>query len=147
MSYCKFLKGLSRENALTILKQCGCGRKASRTRIPISLAVEGNCALLPDVQIALYRIAQEALNNIAKHAKASQATVTLSCEPERVELCISDDGRGFDPQSISPHHLGVGIMHERAKAIGATLKIESQPGYGTRIVVAWEDEERGKHNE
>jgi len=119
----------------------------SRTRIPISLAVEGNCALLPDVQIALYRIAQEALNNIAKHAKASQATVSLSCEPKKVELCISDDGRGFDPKSISPHHLGVGIMHERAKAIGATLKIESQPGCGTQVVVAWEDEERGKHDE
>jgi len=119
----------------------------SRTRIPISLALEGNCSLLPDVQIALYRIAQEALNNVAKHAKASQATVTLSCKPEKVELCISDDGRGFDPKSISPHHLGVGIMHERARSIGAILKIESQPGYGTQIVVAWEDEERGKKDE
>jgi len=118
----------------------------SRTRIPISLAVEGDCSLLPDVQIALYRIAQEALNNVAKHAKASQATVTLRCQRERVELCICDDGRGFDPKSISADHLGVGIMYERAKAIGATLKVESQPGSGTQIVVAWEDEERGKHD-
>lgn len=119
----------------------------NRTGIPISLTIAGDCSLLPDVQIALYRIAQEALNNVAKHAKASQATVSLSCQPRGVELCISDDGRGFDPDPITPDHLGIGIMHERAKAIGATLRIESQPGCGTQVVAAWQDQEQGKEDE
>jgi nitrate/nitrite-specific signal transduction histidine kinase len=77
--------------------------------------------------------------------EASQATVTLCCQPERVELSVSDDGCGFDPNSISPDHLGLGIMHERAKAIGATLKIESQPGSGTqdrRDLAKWGDTQR-----
>jgi nitrate/nitrite-specific signal transduction histidine kinase len=65
----------------------------------------------------------------------------------RVELCISDDGRGFDPQDIPPQRLGVGIMRERAEAIGATISIESQVGQpalgipgGTRVTVVWEEQ-------
>jgi signal transduction histidine kinase len=119
----------------------------SRTRVPISLTVEGDCVLPPDVQVALYRISQEALNNVAKHAKASQANVTLCCQPEQVELSVSDDGCGFAPDSISPDHLGVGIMYERAKAIGAMLKIESQPGSGTQVVVTWQVGENNKEDE
>jgi signal transduction histidine kinase len=100
------------------------------------------------VKVALYRIAQEALNNMAKHAGASQATVSLQCalpqaggkEGAGVELQVSDDGRGFDVSSIPPDHLGVGIMRERAESIGTTLVIESQIGHGTRVVVVWNDE-------
>jgi signal transduction histidine kinase len=57
-----------------------------------------------------------------------------------VELCISDDGRGFDPDTIPPDHLGVGIMRERAEAIGATLTIESEVGHGTEVMVVWNKE-------
>ena len=106
-----------------------------RTRIPIKLTIEGDNCLLPDVQIALYRIAQEALNNVAKHAEASQSAVNLRCWSGGAELRISDNGRGFDPSQISPAHLGVGIMRERAKSIGAALAIDSQPGQGTKIKV------------
>jgi signal transduction histidine kinase len=56
-----------------------------------------------------------------------------------VELQISDDGRGFDPQSVPSDCLGLGIMRERAAAIGARLSIESQPGHGTQIFVVWEN--------
>jgi signal transduction histidine kinase len=115
----------------------------SRTRVPIELVADGDCSLPPEMQIALYRITQEALNNIAKHARASQATVELRCQPDRVELCISDDGRGFEPSSISPEHLGVGIMRERAKAIGAELEIESQLGGGTQLMVTWQNTRQG----
>jgi len=90
------------------------------------------------VKVALYRIAQEALNNVAKHSGASQATVRLHCQAERVGLCISDDGRGFDPGETSPDSLGLGIMRERVGAIGATLRIESQIGGGTRVTVGWQ---------
>jgi two-component system nitrate/nitrite sensor histidine kinase NarX len=73
--------------------------------------------------------------------------VNLCCQPEGVELHISDDGRGFDPNAISSDHLGVGIMRERARTIGATLKIESRPGSGTQVVVAWQDREGSKQDE
>jgi PAS domain S-box-containing protein len=111
----------------------------SRARVPVSLTVEGQCQLPPDVQIALYRIAQEALNNVARHAGAGQAIVSLRCQPQAVELCISDDGRGFDPAHVAHDHLGVGIMRERAEAIDALLRVDSRPGCGTQIVVVWPD--------
>jgi len=121
-----------------------------RARVPVAVEVEGECDLPPEAKVALYRIAQEALNNVAKHAGASQAAVGLRCAPpfppdfggERggawgVELRISDDGRGFDPESIPPESLGLGIMRERAAAVGATLMVESEIGGGTEVVVVW----------
>jgi signal transduction histidine kinase len=117
-----------------------------RARVPVTLEVEGECDLEAEVKVALYRIAQEALNNVAKHAGATRATVSLRCltspaggmEPEmRVELIIRDGGIGFDDGSIAPNSLGLGIMRERAEAIGAALTIESQPGAGTQIEVVW----------
>jgi PAS domain S-box-containing protein len=108
-----------------------------RARIPVTLVVEGQCDLAPDVQIGFYRIAQEALNNVARHAGASQATVHLCCRDAQIELHICDDGQGFDPSSVAPQHLGLGIMRERAEAIGATLRIESEPGCGARVGVVW----------
>ena len=53
---------------------------------------------------------------------------------------ISDDGRGFDPEGIPPESLGLGIMRERAEAIGATLKVESEIGYGTEVMVVWTED-------
>jgi signal transduction histidine kinase/predicted hydrocarbon binding protein len=117
-----------------------------RARVSVVLDAEGECDLEAEVKVALYRIAQEALNNVAKHAGATQATITLHClaapsEGERpraqVELVIRDDGKGFDPGGITPSSLGIGIMRERADAIGAALTIESQPGDGTQINVLW----------
>jgi nitrate/nitrite-specific signal transduction histidine kinase len=104
------------------------------------------CALSPDVHVALYRIAQEALNNIAKHARASQVDVVLRHAGHaedggaRVELCIRDDGCGFDTTCIPPDRLGLSIMRERAQAIGARLEIESKIDTGTRISVVMEGE-------
>jgi GAF domain-containing protein len=121
-----------------------------RARVPVTVAVEGQRPLPPDVKVALYRIAHEALNNVAKHAGASQATVSLCCTPPfppeiggeqrgGVELRVSDDGRGFDSESIPPESLGLGIMRERAEAIGAMLTVESEIGHGTEVVVVWMD--------
>ena len=120
----------------------------NRVRLPVSLKTEKFDLLPPDVQIALYRISQEALNNVAKHATASRAEVqlrprsftTLKNEPKStagLELRISDDGHGFDPDKISPGSFGLDIMQERAEAIGAELKIYSQIGRGTEIIVRW----------
>jgi len=114
-----------------------------RTRVPMSLSLDGNCRLPADVQIALYRIVQEALNNVAKHAGANHVSVDLSCQPHRAEVNIVDDGAGFDPTEVLSDRLGLGIMRERAQGIGADLEIDSQPGRGTQILVLWQDTGRG----
>ena len=111
---------------------------SARTELPVSLTVAGDCQLSPRVQIAYYRITQEALNNIIKHARANRAWVNLKCEKDRVTLRVGDDGRGFDPDSHQFHQLGLKIMRERAEAIGATLTIKSQPGQGTTVSVVWQ---------
>jgi signal transduction histidine kinase len=129
-----------------------------RARIPVAVVVEEPSSLPPDVQVALYRIAQEALNNVAKHARATQVTILLKlstpAEPEAVasrshanstrdelsrelELRITDNGRGFAANSVSREHLGLRIMRERAESIGATLTVDSQPGQGTQVLAVW----------
>ncbi len=108
-----------------------------RTQMPVTTTVDGDCDLPPEVRIALYRIAQEALNNTVKYARATKASVNLLCEPGRVLLRISDDGRGFDPSQAQPHQLGLQIMHERAQDIDAELEIRSGPGHGTELFVEW----------
>jgi signal transduction histidine kinase len=65
----------------------------------------------------------------------------LICSDHGVKLCIQDDGAGFSTTNISSDHLGLGIMRERAEAIGAKLTITSQPGEGTRIEAAWKEPE------
>jgi signal transduction histidine kinase/ligand-binding sensor domain-containing protein len=109
-----------------------------RSRVRVDVQIEGEYSQMGlDVKVALYRIAQEALNNVAKHSGASQATVRLCCGPEKVALHVADDGRGFDVDAIPPEHLGVGIMRERAEAIGADLTVDSEPGHGTEVSVVW----------
>lgn len=110
--------------------------------IPVDLAVDGNRPLPPDVQIAIYRIAQEALNNVERHSGASQARLVLDCRDKRVELSISDDGSGFDVSRVGTESLGLGIMRERAEGIQAKLDVDSAVGDGTKITVVWSDEMR-----
>lgn len=110
----------------------------ARARLPVTLTIDGEPPTLPpDVQLALYRIAQEALNNVTKHAQASAVSVDLKIDDDLLTLRIEDNGRGFDPSTIPPDHMGVSIMRERAETIGAVLEIDSQPGKGTRLQVQW----------
>jgi PAS domain S-box-containing protein len=114
-----------------------------RTNIPIhvvetrSESLQEQKALPADVQVALYRLCQEGLNNIAKHAGASQVDIQLQYESGAVELCIRDDGRGFDLEQTLPGHYGLSMMRERATDVGAVLSINSQPGRGTEIIIRW----------
>ena len=113
---------------------------SGQTRVPIQLTVEGDTMLEPERQVALYRIAQEALNNMAKYARASQAWVGLRCGAASGQLEVADDGCGFDVEAATaaPERLGLGIMRERAEAIGAHFAVESLPGQGTRVCVRWQ---------
>jgi signal transduction histidine kinase len=120
----------------TLLKQLGDGI-AARHDIPLDVEVGQPCELPPEVHVALYRIAQEALSNVAKHAEASQVAVKLACEDAATQLTITDNGQGFDPDEVPAEHMGLDIMRERVDAIGAAMTITSQPGAGTSIVVTW----------
>jgi GAF domain-containing protein/ligand-binding sensor domain-containing protein len=119
-----------------------------RTGIPVEVKVDGRCDISGDVHVALYRIAQESLNNIIKHSRAGKAHVIMRCTTiagngsadrpvQQIELRIVDDGIGFDPLGVTPDHLGLGIIRERAEAIDASLSINSAPGAGTQIIVLW----------
>lgn len=110
-----------------------------RTNIPITLSINGKGTLPTDAQVVFYRLCQEALNNIAKHARASQVVMTLNYGADLAELTIQDNGEGFDTIKIPPGHYGLNIMQERAEAIDALLSITSQVGQGTEIKISWEN--------
>jgi PAS domain S-box-containing protein len=108
-----------------------------RTHIAAEVIVEGDVSMLPQAQVAFYYIAQEALNNIVKHAGASEATVYLRGTPEAVALSIGDNGRGFGLEQIPATSMGLRIIKERAASIGASLAIDTALGRGTTITVTW----------
>jgi signal transduction histidine kinase len=118
------------------------GAQLSR-RTGIAATVEGPedlDRLASAIEIGLCRIVQEALNNVAKHARARHVTITVSVEGGKLGLVVSDDGTGFDPEAVlrrpDPGRWGLITMRERAQACGGTLTIDSAPGKGTRIIVA-----------
>ncbi|MBE0687024.1 MAG: PAS domain S-box protein [Anaerolineaceae bacterium] len=110
----------------------------ARARIPTDLEIDGNYDLPVDVKIGFYRIAQEALNNISKHADPERVTISLSFYTETVDLIVEDDGQGFDiSQNSGTDHYGLRIMKERADEIGAQLSITSQINHGTKVHLQW----------
>lgn len=108
-----------------------------RARLPVSVSVSGDGTIPAETKVAFYRIAQEALNNVAKHSQATRSNVALIYREHEVALVVEDNGRGFDVQKAPTSHLGLGIMKERAEAMGGKLSIESQVGEGTRVEVVW----------
>jgi PAS domain S-box-containing protein len=110
-----------------------------RTSLPVTLTVSGEFILPAEVQVAFYRICQEALNNVAKHSKASHIEIDLKQEGDVTEMRIHDDGLGFDPEQAFSGHYGLGMMRERAENAGAQLTITSRPGHGTELLMSWTD--------
>lgn len=108
----------------------------ARRQVEVTLATEELQPIPPDVQITFFRIAQEAINNITKHAQATAVQVHLVSNMKRVTLTISDNGRGFDVKRVAMG-FGLGSMQERANAIFARLKVKSSPQQGTQITVTW----------
>ena len=110
--------------------------------IPITFRRLGReLRLPPDAELALYRMTQEGLSNIQRHAQATQATVQIEFAPERVILTISDNGSGFEvpksPAEFAPHgHFGLLGLYERAELLNAVLEIYSEPNEGTRLAVS-----------
>lgn len=117
---------------------------AGRARIPVNLEVKGDTRPLPpDVQIVFYRIAQEALNNVFKHANATEVNVCLDYQPNSVDLRICDNGRGFNPAGVSAERLGLKIMRERAEGVNAIFGLTNVDQGGTLVSLRWAGEKTG----
>ena len=111
---------------------------SGRINIPVTITVAEDVILPAETQVAFYRVCQEALNNITKHAKASQVDIDLKHEGTGVELYVRDDGKGFDlEQTTISGHYGLSMMRERAEAVGALLTVTSQSGHGTQLNMHW----------
>ncbi len=119
-----------------------------RSGVEVNVEAEGECRVPTNVHVTIYRIAQEALNNIIKHAGASRVALSLKCGEsdsagngaglKSLELRVHDDGRGFDPTDDTSDGLGLKIIRERAESIGANLELKSAAGEGTTLIVLWE---------
>jgi len=108
-----------------------------KTKIPIFVEIEKKYGYSHKIEVSFYRIAQEALNNIVKHSSASKAKLALKSLASKITLDIEDDGVGFSNKNSSSENLGLIIMKERAELIGASFRLESNPGKGTKISVTY----------
>lgn len=126
------------ERSLGQQLQLLCTSVSGQLIIPIRLEILNDAILNPQVQLAFYRVAQETLNNIVKHAGAGEVEVFLDCTAAAATLTVCDNGHGFDPANIGPGSLGLAMMQERAAMIGAELTIASEPGGGTSVTLRWQ---------
>ena len=112
-------------------------RQLRALRARHALEIVGNLGEEPDaplpVKEAIYRVAQEALHNIVKHARATRVEVTVRSDPSGLDLEIRDNGVGFDASASFPGHLGLRSMHERVEALSGAFSIATAPGSGTRL--------------
>jgi signal transduction histidine kinase len=104
--------------------------------VDLTLGELDACNLQPEVQIRLYRILQEALTNVARHAEAKVVSIVFSRSATALEVVVTDNGRGFDTKAVavSSSRLGIQGMRERAAMLGGTVSFTSK-GRGTRILV------------
>jgi signal transduction histidine kinase len=108
-----------------------------RSGVEIHVDISRDCDMEPDAKLTFYRIAQEALNNVAKHSAATHASLVLIQRAGVVELVVADNGRGFDLAKTKPDSFGLDIMRERAESVGADLRVASAPGEGTQVTLIW----------
>jgi two-component system sensor histidine kinase UhpB len=105
---------------------------AEQARIPVERRLQADLPLSAEEELVVYRVAQEALTNVIRHARAGRVQLELTCRQGRTTLTVRDDGRGLAPGSL-PSSNGIRGMRERAMLIGATLSVESSPGAGTVV--------------
>ncbi len=109
------------------------GRFEERTGVGCRIVVEGADEPPREVATAAFRVLQEALTNVARHAEAQSVTITLGLGPREARLVVADDGRGFDPTTMRQRSLGLVGMRERAAALGGALAVRGEPGRGTVV--------------
>ena len=110
---------------------------AQRHHLAASCSVEGSePRIAPERQLALFRILQEALSNVGRHANATRLTVQLRFGRAGIELSVADDGAGFVVDEVGGGHYGLRSMRERAERVGGSVDVTSAPGEGTRVAIA-----------
>jgi two-component system sensor histidine kinase DegS len=113
----------------------------SKNNIPVEVTVVGKDRRLnPYVEVAVFRIVQELLNNIRDHAQATQARITIEIEEDGVRCVVDDNGAGFSVEEALAEArktgtVGLSTMYERVEMLGGTLDIDSKPGQGTHVVM------------
>lgn len=126
------LEGRNLVEALQVLAQT----YQQRWQLPVSFhAIGGGHPLPMRLEVGLYRIAQEALTNVLRHAHAQQAHMELTLTPSQAQLVVTDDGCGFDPTQAAEGRFGLQGVNERARLLGGDMRIESAPGQGARLQV------------
>ena len=123
------LEGRSLDQALLVLTH----ELQAKSLLKIDFEAVGSRPLAARLEAGLYRITQEALTNVVRHAQARHAAVRLVTTPEYVQLTIEDDGRGFDVARVLQNRHGLVSMRERAKLLGGSVEINSRPRQGTRL--------------
>ena len=123
---------LENRTLVEALQDLGC-EIGDETNLDIRVKSIGGYPLSVRIEAGLYRMAQEALNNIMQHATARKVLIELTSTPEYVELVVEDDGRGFDPANVPEGRYGLVGLNERAHLLGGAFAIESAPEHGTRL--------------
>lgn len=126
------LEGRTLAQALSVLA----AENARRGRLEVMFDhVDGSQPLPARIEISIYRVVQEALTNVNRHARARHASVQLVVLPQQIELTISDDGQGFDPTQIPDGHYGLIGINERVRLLGGHVVVHSSPGAGTSLEI------------
>jgi PAS domain S-box-containing protein len=110
---------------------------AAQSGCTTTLQMPHNISLPAEVQFVTYRIAQEALMNIRKHASPKNVNISLVYSPGNLNMTVADDGKGFNVDQVKGSHFGIRIMRDRAETIGGELKVESAPDKGTIVTFSW----------
>ena len=131
---------LAEASLATLLEQLAAATEGG-SRVTVRVEVLGNAQLPRHASVALFRIAQEALQNVNRHSGATQAWVMLEATGAEVRLTVRDNGHGFDQANVTPDHLGIAMMRERADEAGVELLMESAPGAGTTVTALWHRDE------
>jgi signal transduction histidine kinase len=129
--------GALREEGLVAALRKQAAALTAREEVKVDVqAPPGRISLDERVEEQLYRLSQEALHNVVKHAQATHVQLCLSLAEDAVTLEVTDNGVGFDPAERHPGHMGLSTMAERAASLGGDLEVRSTPGNGTVIRVA-----------
>ena len=130
------LEDLGLIQAIRNLAESAAGRSGATLNLEVPACLE---KLSPDVEQCIFRVAQEALENIVRHAEAKSIIVQLAQEVHGLTMVIADDGQGFDPVQVDAQkHLGLKGLRERVGLFGGNLQINSRPGQGTTITLMLE---------
>ncbi len=132
---------LAEASLATLIEQLAAATEGG-SRVTVHVDLRGSAPLPQDVSVALFRIAQEALQNVNRHSGAAEAWVMLDMTGSTVRLTVRDDGHGFDAATVTPEHLGLAMMRERGEDAHVEVTVESAPGAGTSVTAVWRPDEK-----